>query len=362
MSEIRLSAERKHADELKALVDADTAGRPPGWALSPRAVEQYILGTDKPVGGVTITPKYIGDRALVQVAIATLASDRALMLAGEPGTAKSWLSEHLAAAISGTSALIVQGTAGTSEEHIKYGWNYALLLAEGPSPKALVASPVLRAMREGRVARFEEVTRTSSEIQDSLISILSEKQISIPELGELVAAQRGFNIIATANTRDRGVNEMSAALKRRFNFVIVPVVEDLEQEIRIVTRREAELRGDYQVGAEPPAEIARMLVTLFQEMRSGVTKDGKTKVRTPSSVLSTAEAISVLFNSGILAQCFGAGKVSGEDIARSLVGAIQKESADDLKVLREYLETVVKGRTGPWKELYASAKHHVRHG
>ena len=362
MTEIRLPAERKHADELNALAESDKAGKPPGWALSPRAVELYIMGGDKPVGGVAITPKYVGDKALVQVAIATLASDRALMLAGEPGTAKSWLSEHLAAAISGTSALVVQGTAGTSEEHIKYGWNYALLLADGPSPAALVASPILRAMREGRIARFEEVTRTSSEIQDSLISILSEKQTSIPELGDVIAAQRGFNIIATANTRDRGVNEMSAALKRRFNFVTVPVVEDLEQEIRIVTRREAELRGDYQVGAEPPAEIARMLVTVFQEMRSGVTKDGKTKVRTPSAVLSTAEAISVLFNSGILAQSFGAGKVSADDVTRSLVGAIQKENADDIKVLREYLETVAKGRPSPWKELYASAKHHVRHG
>lgn len=362
MSEIRLPAERKYEAELRALAADDKAAKPPGWLLSPRAVETYVMGSDTPIGGVTITAKYVGDRALVQVAIATLASDRALMLTGEPGTAKSWLSEHLAAAISGTSALVVQGTAGTSEEHIKYGWNYALLLAEGPSPKALVASPVLRAMREGKLARFEEVTRTSSEIQDSLISILSEKQTAIPELGDIVSAQRGFNIIATANTRDRGVNEMSAALKRRFNFVTVPVVEDLEQEIKIVTRREAELRSDYQVGAEPPAEIARMLVTLFQEMRSGVTKDGKTKVRTPGSVLSTAEAISVLFNSGILAQSFGAGKVTAGELTRALVGAIAKENADDVKVLREYLETVAKGRAGSWKELYAAAKQHVRAG
>jgi MoxR-like ATPase len=360
MAEIRLPAERKYEAELKALADADKAARPPGWALSPRAVETYILGSDKPIGGAPITPKYVGDRSIVQVAIATLASDRALMLAGEPGTAKSWLSEHLSAAISGTSALVVQGTAGTSEEHIKYGWNYALLPAEGPSPKALVASPVLRAMREGKIARFEEITRTSSEIQDSLISILSEKQTGIPELHEVVTAQRGFNIIATANTRDRGVNEMSAALKRRFNFVNVPVVEDLEQEIRIVTKREAELRGDYQVGVEPPAEIAKMLVTLFQEMRAGVTKDGKTKVRTPNSVMSTAEAISVLFNSGILAQSFGGGKVTAGDVTRSLVGAIAKENADDIKILREYLETVAKARSGSWKELYSSAKQHVR--
>ncbi|HUQ01962.1 MAG TPA: AAA family ATPase [Kofleriaceae bacterium] len=362
MAEIRLPAEKKYEDELKALAKADKDAKPPGWALSPRAVETYILGADKAVGGATITPKYVGDRSLVQVAIATLASDRALMLAGEPGTAKSWLSEHLAAAISGTSTLVVQGTAGTSEEHIKYGWNYALLLAEGPSQKALVASPVLRAMREGKCARFEEITRTSSEIQDSLISILSEKQTSIPELNEMVTAQRGFNIIATANTRDRGVNEMSAALKRRFNFVTVPVVEDLEQEIKIVTRREAELRSDYQVGTEPPAEIARMLVTLFQELRAGVTKDGKTKLKTPSAVLSTAEAISVLFNSGILAQSFGAGKVTPDDVTRSLVGAIAKENIDDVKVLREYVETAAKGRPSPWKELVASARQHVKSG
>jgi MoxR-like ATPase len=360
MADIRLAAERKYQAELAALAATDTDARPPGWSLSPRAVEAYVMGSATPAAGVTITPKYVGDRALVQVAIATLASDRALMLVGEPGTAKSWLSEHLAAAISGTSALIVQGTAGTSEEHLKYGWNYALLLAEGPSERALVPSPVLRAMRDGKCVRLEEVTRTSSEIQDALISMLSEKQVGIPELGEVVSAQRGFNVIATANTRDRGVNEMSAALKRRFNFVTVPVVEDLEQELGIVTRREAELRADYQVGVEPPAELARMLVTVFQELRTGLTKDGKTKVKTPTAVLSTAEAISVLFNTGILAQGFGGGKVTAADLTRSLVGAIAKENADDVKVLREYVETVAKGRGGVWKDLHAATREHVR--
>lgn len=360
MGEIRQPAEVKYAAELEALAKADKHPKPPGWALSPRSVETYIMGADKPVGGVTITPKYVGDKELVQVAIATLASDRALMLVGEPGTAKSWLSEHLSAGISGTSALVIQGTAGTSEEHLKYGWNYALLLAEGPSHKALVPSPVLRAMRDGKFARFEEVTRTSSEIQDSLISILSEKQVAIPELGEIVSAQRGFNIIATANTRDRGVNEMSAALKRRFNFVTVPVVDDLEQEIRIVTRREAELRSDYQVGLEPPEDLARMLVTVFQELRAGMTKDGKTKLKQPGSVLSTAEAISVLFNSGILAQSFGSSKVTAESVSRSLLGAVAKEGGDDVKALREYCETVAKSRTGAWKEFYSAAKSRLK--
>jgi MoxR-like ATPase len=356
MPEIRQPAEVKYRAELEALAAADKAPRPPGWCLSPKAVAAYVLGSETPIGGVEITQKYIGDRALIEVAIATLASDRALMLIGEPGTAKSWLSEHLAAAISGSSALLVQGTAGTTEEHIKYGWNYALLLAEGPSEKALVPSPIYRAMKSGKFARFEEVTRTSPEIQDSLISILSEKQMSIPELGEMVVAERGFNIIATANTRDRGVNEMSTALKRRFNFVTVPVVEDLDQEIRIVTKRESELRSDYQVGIEPPEELAKLLVTMFQELRAGVTKDGKTKVKPPETVLSTAEAISVLFNSGILAQHFGGDAVTAKEISASLFGAVSKEDAADLAVLREYCETVAKGRGGPWKELYAAIK------
>jgi MoxR-like ATPase len=356
MAELRLPAEQKFAEELAALAQADQGPKPPRWRLSPKSVEIYIMGSAKPVGDVTITPKYIGDRSLVQVAIATLASDRALMLAGEPGTAKSWLSEHLTAAICGTSLLTVQGTAGTSEEHLKYGWNYALLIAEGPSERALVPSPILRAMREGAIARVEEITRTSPEVQDALISILSEKQIAIPELNQTVSAQRGFSIIATANTRDRGVNEMSAALKRRFNFVTVPVVDDLEQEIRIVKQREAQLRSDYQVGTPPPDELTKLLVTVFQELRTGASKDGRTKVRTPNGVLSTAEAISVLFNSGILAQSFGNGQVGGADLARALTGALAKEGVDELKVLREYLETVAKGRSGEWKTFYQAAK------
>jgi MoxR-like ATPase len=215
-------------------------------------------------------------------------------------------------------------------------------------------------MQQGKFARLEEVTRTTSEIQDALISILSEKQVAIPELGEIVSAQRGFNIIATANTRDRGVNEMSAALKRRFNFVTVPVVSDLEQEIQIVTKREAELRTDYQVGIEPPAELAKLLVTVFQELRAGMTKDGKTKVKPPATALSTAEAISVLFNSSILAQQFGSGAVTAGEISRSLVGALSKDGTEDLKVVREYCETVAKSRAGAWKDFYASARSHLK--
>src|SRR5438128_9051137 len=180
---LRQHAEQQFARELAALTQADTKARPPKWNLSPWAVATYLLG-GKLDDGTVITPKYIGDRRLMEIAIATLATDRALFLLGVPGTAKTWVSEHLSAAISGDSTLLVQGTAGTSEESLRYGWNYAELLAKGPSRKALVPSPVMRAMEDGKIARLEELTRIPSDVQDTLITILSEKTLPIPELNE----------------------------------------------------------------------------------------------------------------------------------------------------------------------------------
>ena len=345
---IRAPVEVRCQQELEKLKAWDRWSKPPGWQLSPRAVEVFVLG-DSSLG---IRPKYVGDRERVQVAIATLASDRALLLVGEPGTAKSWLSEHLSAAICGNSQLTVQGTAGITEDQIKYSWNYALLMAEGPTDRSLVPSPVLTAMRTGTIARFEEITRCASEVQDALISILSEKAIAIPELEHIEYARRGFNIIATANTRDRGVNEMSSALKRRFNFVELPVLSDLQQEMAVVRQRTQEMLADHAMQADLPDELVETLVTVFQELRQGQTLDGEQKVKSPSTVMSTAEAVSVLFGGCLLATHFGEGVVNGQHVMRLLVGAIAKEDKSDLEALTEYLETVAKKREGRvWREL-----------
>ncbi|HEY7064502.1 MAG TPA: AAA family ATPase [Chloroflexota bacterium] len=355
---IRQPAEVRCADELAALRAHDRRERPPGWALSPRQVETFILGSREPLPGpdgqpLTISPKFVGERRLVQVAIATLASDRALMLAGEPGVAKSWLSEHLAAAISGTSQLVVQGTAGTTEEQVKYSWNYALLIAEGPSRRALVESPILRGMQRGQVVRFEELTRCAAEVQDALISLLSEKQVAIPELDEVVPARRGFAVIGTANTRDRGVNEMSAALKRRFNFVTIPVLASVEEEAQIVERRSRELLGDLGAQAEVPRDLVRLLATVFAELRRGQTLDGKAKVKSPSTILSTAELISVVADGALMGAYFGQGRASVHDCFAGLVGTVAKENRADLAVLQEYVEAVAKPREdGLWREFY----------
>ena len=345
---LRPHAEQEYAAELAALAAADDREKPPSWHLSPWAVVQYLLGATLP-DGTEITPKYIGPRRLVEVAVATLATDRALLLLGVPGTAKTWVSEHLSAAISGDSTLLVQGTAGTSEESIRYGWNYARLIAEGPSAAALVESPVLRAMRDGKLARLEELTRIPADVQDSLITILSEKTLPVPELGTEVQARPGFNLIATANNRDKGVNELSSALRRRFNTVVLPLPDTAEAEIEIVSRRVAQLGASLRLPAEA-AELAeiRRVVTVFRE-------DGRTAVKSPSGTLSTAEAISVLTGGLALAAHFGDGVLRPHDVAAGIHGAVVKDPVADRAIWIEYLETVVRERDG-WADFYRAGQ------
>ncbi len=292
----------------------------------------------------------------MEMAVATLASDRALLLLGVPGTAKSWVSEHLAAAVSGDSTLLVQGTAGTSEEAMRYGWNYARLLAEGPTDAALVASPVMRGMREGRIVRIEELTRMPADVQDTLITVLSEKTLPVPELDTEVQAAKGFNVIATANDRDRGVNDLSAALRRRFNTVVLPVPDSADDEVAIVTQRVRSLGAALELPRVPDAiDEIRRVVTVFRELRGGVTADGRTKVRSPGSTLSTAEAISVVTNGLVLAAHFGDGELRAGDVAAGLTGAVVQDPVQDRVVWREYLETVVRERAG-WGDLYRSCR------
>lgn len=352
---IRQPAEIQYAEELAELGQQDSRPRPPNWALSPWAVVTYLLGGEL-ANGYQVSAKYIGSRRLMEIAVATLATDRALLLYGVPGTAKSWVSEHLAAAISGNSGLLVQGTAGASEEQLRYGWNYAHLLAHGPSEHALTPSPLMQAMRHGRIARVEELTRIPADVQDTLITILSEKALPIPELGSEVRAVPGFSLIATANNRDKGVNELSAALKRRFNTVVLPPPASEEEEISIVVKRVGEMSQALQLPAElPMLSEVRRLVRIFRELRNGVSDDGKTRIKSPLSSLSTAEAISVINNGMALAGHFGDGVLRPHDLASGLLGAVIKDPIQDALVWNEYLETIVKDRDD-WKDLYRACR------
>lgn len=351
----RPPAEVRWADELEQLRAADKGDRPPGWTLSLEAARRFIVGDPKR----KIERKFVGDASLIDRALVTLATTRGLLLVGEPGTAKSLLSELLAAAISGDSTLTIQGGAATTEDQIRYGWNYALLVAEGPSTRSLVPAPILRGMASGSIVRFEEITRCPLEVQDSILSVLSDRVMAIPELtgdDAMVFARDGFNVIATANTRDRGVNEMSAALKRRFNFETVFPIPDFDTELALIETEATKLLERSGVKVAPRPDVLEVLVTTFRELRAGMTEHGDPLDRM-SSVMSTAEAVSVAHAVGLRGWFLRREPGNEADIVECLGGTAAKDDAEDLARLRRYLEQQVPRKKGRhWKALH-DARH-----
>ncbi len=364
--ELKPPVEVRYRKELDALLAQDTGKKPMNWKLSPKAVRTFILGSAKPLQWngeeLHIRKKYLGNDALVERCIITLAGNRGLMLVGEPGTAKTMLSELLSAAISGTSTNTIQGTAGTTEDMIKYSWNYALLLARGPVREALVPSPLYVGMEQGVLTRFEEITRTPAEIQDSLISVLSDKVLNVPELGEagLLFAKPGFNVIGTANTRDKGVNEMSSALKRRFNFETVMPVRDVAMEKQIIVNEVRQLAGESQIDMPVDEDVAELLASTYHELREGVSSLGH-RIDRPSAVMSTAEAVSVYYQTMMTAYYYGDAHMDIGCLVQNLMGAVQKENKDDLEKLRSYFQTVVRDKGGKegglWNSYYEARKY-----
>lgn len=362
---IKPPVEVRYQEELKALKGTDTGRRPENWQMSPRAVRTFLLGSPRPIEyegkEYAIEKKYFGNDALVERCIVTLAGNRGLMLVGEPGTAKTMLSELLSAAISGVSTNTIQGTAGTTEDMIKYSWNYAMLLAQGPSREALVPAPLYVGMEKGILTRFEEITRTPAEIQDSLISVLSDKVLNVPELGDdgFLFARAGFNVIGTANTRDKGVNEMSSALKRRFNFETVMPVREAAMEKMIIVNEVNRLAEESHIQIQADEDVAEILASTYHELREGVSSYGH-RIDKPAAVMSTAEAVSVYYQTMITGYYYGEDRIDMDCLVQNLVGAVAKENQDDLEKVKDYFNTVIKDKSdregGLWRKYYEARK------
>lgn len=362
---IKPPVEIRYQEELEALQATDLNKRPENWHLSPQAVRTFILGSQKPIlfqgKEIFIKKKYFGNDALVERSIITLAGNRGLMLVGEPGTAKTMLSELLTAAISGNSTNTIQGTAGITEDMIKYSWNYALLLANGPSREALVPAPLYVGMEKGILTRFEEITRTPAEVQDSLISVLSDKVLNIPELGDdgILFAKPGFNVIGTANTRDKGVNEMSSALKRRFNFETVLPVREVALEKQIILNEVNQLAVESHMEISANEEVAELLASTYHELREGMSSMGH-RIDSPSAVMSTAEAVSVYYQTLLTAYYYGDSQMDVNCLVQNLVGALSKENKEDLSKVKGYFDTVIRDKSnkegGIWKQYYEARK------
>lgn len=350
----RPPAELLFKDELAALCkESESFPKPPGWKMTPSSVLKFVLGDPEKE-----TPaKFVGNRSFLERCIVSLATNRGLMLIGEPGTAKSFLSELLAAAISGDSTLTIQGSAGTTEDNIRYSWNYALLVSEGPNDNSLVPAPLHLGMTHGKLVRFEEITRCALEIQDVMLSILSDRVMAVPELPEehrTLYAKDGFNVIATANTRDRGVNEMSAALKRRFNFETVHPINSIQQEMELVQREANRTLTTSGIPVAIDQDLTELLVTTFRELRTGKTVEGK-GLESLSTVMSTAEAVGTACAAGTHSYYFGDGEISPDHLVRHLVGSVLKDNPEDLKKVRHYFDHVIKKRRkGKWSNFYAA--------
>jgi MoxR-like ATPase len=354
----RPPAELLYAEQIALLRQGDGGLKPPGWALSMKAARSFILG-DAALG---IAAKIVAPVSSIERMLVTLATGRGLMLVGEPGTAKSLLSELLACAVSGGSTLTIQGGASITEDQIKYGWNYALLINEGPSPRALVPAPLYLGMQQGRIVRFEEITRAPLEVQDCLLGMLSDRVMAVPELGGadgMLYAREGFNIIATANTRDRGVNEMSAALKRRFDFETVFPILDFERELRLVADSAAVLLARSGIPATLPPQVLELLVSTFRDLRG--TQEGQPAAAMDrlNAVMSTAEAVNVAHAVGVRAWFLEQREGSPADVVDCIGGTVVKDNADDRARLRRYFEQKVAKRAEPHWRAYYEARHRL---
>jgi len=215
---------------------------------------------------------YVAGRGLAVSVYLALHLQRPLFLEGEPGVGKTEVAKVLASVLD-TELIRLQCYEGLDVSHAVYEWNYPrqileirlLESAHALDPRAaerelftdtfLIKRPLLRAIERSRagppVLLIDEIDRADEEFEGYLLELLSDFQITIPELGTVRATSRPLVVITSNGTR-----ELSDALRRRclYQYIDYP---DYEKELAIVRRK----------APDAEAKLAQQIVAFVQAVR-----------------------------------------------------------------------------------------------
>jgi len=224
-------AERKRFSSLKPT---------PGYHAA--AVSASSFSTIEELQAALLEESYLADRGLATVLFLALALEKPLLLEGEAGVGKTEAAKAMARVL-GTRLIRLQCYEGLDVAHAVYEWNYSRQLLhiraaqEGSvaeeelfGPAFLVRRPLLEAIESADpvVLLIDEVDRADDEFEAFLLEVLSDFQITIPEIGTIRAARKPVVVLTSNRTR-----ELHDALKRRtlFHWIDHP---SLEREVEIV--------------------------------------------------------------------------------------------------------------------------------
>lgn len=181
-----------------------------------------------------MTSTIVGRRRELELLQAALATGAHVLLEGPPGTGKSTLLRHVAAARH-SSFVLVEGNAELTPTRLVGSFDPALVLTRGYAPEIFVDGPLVHALREGGLLYLEELNRVPEETVNVLLTVMSEGELNVPRLGCVVAHEQ-FRLVAAMNPYDAvGTSRLSPAVYDRTCRIAVGY-QDAEQERQIVAQ------------------------------------------------------------------------------------------------------------------------------
>lgn len=195
----------------------------------------------------------VGRRREVELVVAALGSARHVVLEGPPGTGKSSMLRAVAHEL-GIGFELVEGNAELTPARLVGHFDPALVLADGYAPENFVDGPLVAALRAGGLLYLEELNRVPEETLNVLVTVMSERELTVPRLGR-IAADPGFRFVAAMNPFDAiGTARISAAISDRVCRISVGY-QTADDEVAIVRRHVPDLEPAW---VERAVELVRL--------------------------------------------------------------------------------------------------------